>query len=476
MRRIIVEPRPNATRLVQSQGLVYSQSVSTDPGETTNIYWPDDRYYSFTSEEFELVEEAGRDVFNMCCEAADYLVAHPEVITGKMAVHAYTLDQIKKSWEREPAWGSVYGRFDVCFGGLDNPDPRLRTPKFYEFNADTPTSLVEAADIQWLWLEQTGHGNDQFNSITERLIGAWNRNLTLIQDELGHEPTIFFASAEDEPSGEDAMNTALMMETAKQAGWPTRIISMSDVALSAEDGRFYTRHTGEHIDVIFKLYPWEFMVEEPFGKPAFKDMERIGERNEMGENVGGTVWIEAPYKMLWSNKAIFAVLWQLFKDDPRSKWLLPTYFENEAPDSLTSFARKPIFAREGADIRLHENGQLLQDATTGEYGKEGYILQELALPPKFEDEQGTPHYPVLGLWFVDGEAAGIGIREDRTAITTNGSTFVPHSISDGPVNYERKEVPDLVEIEEALNWERYADAESKENQQILDFIERTVGW
>jgi glutathionylspermidine synthase len=190
--------------------------------------------------------------------------------------------------------------------------------------------------------------------------------------------------------------------------------------------------------------------------------------------VGGTVWVEAPYKMLWSNKAIFAVLWELFKDDPRSEWLLPTYFEGEAPESLTNYARKPIFAREGADILLHQDGRVIQDATTGEYGKEGYIVQELALLPAFKEEQGTSHHPVIGLWYVDGEAAGIGIREDRTPITTNGSTFVPHSISDGPVNYNRTPVPDLKEIEAELNWERHKGAGNTSNSNILDYIERVV--
>jgi glutathionylspermidine synthase len=473
MRRNVVEPRPNWARLVQSQGLVYSNSTSTDPGGASNVYWPDDRYYSFTSAEIELLERAGKDVFDMCCEAADYLVDNPQVITDKMAIPAFALGQIIQSWEREPAWGSVYGRFDVCFGGIDHPDPRLRTPKFYEFNADTPTSLVEAATIQWLWLEQTGHGNDQFNSITEKLIEAWRRNMTLIEQKLGHRPTVFFASSRDDLPGEDTMNTALMMDTAQQAGWRTKILFMEDIAVSAVDGRFYTRQ-GEHIDVIFKLYPWEFIVEEQFGQACFKDMERIGERNEAGEYVGGTVWIEAPYKMLWSNKAIFAVLWQLFKDDPRSEWLLPTYFEREAPESFINYARKPIFAREGADILLHEDGRVIQDATTGEYGKEGHIVQELALLPAFEDDQGTSHYPVVGLWYVDGDAAGIGIREDRTPITTNASTFVPHSISDGPVNYDRTPVPDLREIEADLNLERHAGAGGTSNRNILDYIERIV--
>lgn len=128
---------------------------------------------------------------------------------------------------------------------------------------------------------------------------------------------------------------------------------------------------------------------------------------------GGTVWIEAPYKMLWSNKGLFAVLWQLFQDDPRSKWLLPTYFEKEAPASLTRYARKPLLAREGADVTLHLDGKVLDATPRGQYGKEGYVVQELAVLPAFRDgqEAGLPeeeeekehedapttYYPVLWL-------------------------------------------------------------------------------
>ncbi|KAI1413988.1 Glutathionylspermidine synthase [Hypoxylon sp. FL1857] len=470
MRRIQVEKRPNATRLVQSQGLVFSETPKPEDA-CQEPYWPDDRYYSFTSEEIELLEKAGQDVFAMCCEAAEYLLEHPELITSKMAIPAFALRAIKESWDREPAWGSIYGRFDVCFGGLEHPDPRLRVPKFYEFNADTPTSMVEAAWIQWSWLEQTGHGNDQYNSLTEMLIDGWKRNLKLVEKELGHQVTVHFAVAENEPSGEDAMNTALLMDTCQQAGWRTKTMFMEQIALSPE-GRLYDQD-GKHIDVIFKLYPWEFMVDDKFGEACFKDMENIGKRNEAGEYVGGTVWIEAPYKMLWSNKTLFAVLWDLFKDDPRSKWLLPTYFEDEAPASLTKFARKPIFAREGADILLQADGQVIQDAATGVYGKEGYIVQELALLPEFKNQDGKSYYSVLGLWFVDGEPAGMGIREDTTPITTNGSFFIPHSISDAPVNYERRPVPDIDEIEASLKIEQYANVKDPSDG-VIDYIESVV--
>ncbi|VUC26314.1 unnamed protein product [Clonostachys rosea] len=453
MRRVSIEPRPNHTKLVQSQGLVYAKTAGDD-------YWPDDRYYSFTSEEIELLAKAGKDVFDMCCEAAEAICKDPTIMTEKMAIPEFAVEQIIKSWDRDPACGSVYGRFDVCFGGLDHPDERLRTPKFYEFNADTPTSLLESAIVQWHWLEQTGNGKDQFNSIFDDLMIAWKRNLTEAEKVLGHAiECVYFAASKGDDSGEDAINTTVLMEACSEAGWNTESIFLQDIVFHKEENRYYDK-AGKHIDVIFKLWPWEWMAEDD-GERCFKDMANIGEHTRSGEYVGGTLWFEAPYKMLWSNKALFPILWDMFKDDPRGKYLLSTYFEDEAPETLTKYCRKAIFAREGAGITLKDGENVIQDTPSEGYGKEGYIVQELCQLPKFEDGEGNSTYAVLGLWMVDGEPSGMGIREDRTLVTGNKSTFVPHSISDGEVTYKRKAIPTLEDIDRALTM----TAEEKETPQ-----------
>ncbi|KAF4476837.1 putative acid--amine ligase YgiC [Colletotrichum fructicola] len=447
MRRIPVQKRPNHTRPVQSQGLVFADLVAPGASEP---YWPDDRYYSFTEEEIHLLEGAAKDVFAMCCEAADYLTENQDIITKDIAVPAFALSEIKSRGIE-----SLHG-----------------APKFYEFNADTPTSLLEAGSIQWLWLEQTGNGSDQHNSITEKLITAWQRNLTHIQQTLGHKPVVHFAVGEGESSGEDAFNVMFLMDTCQQAGWQTKALTVEEISVSKNDGRFYDAN-GDHLDVIFKLYPWEFMVQEAFAQSCFQDMGKIGLQDEAGNYVGGTIWIEPPYKMLWSNKSIFAILWRLFKDDPRGKWLLPTYV-NEAPSSMTSFARKPIFAREGADVVLQRDGKVIQDASTGDYGAEGYVVQELALLPEFRAADGNTYYPVIGLWFIDGDPAGMGIREDRTPITTNTSVFIPHSIEGGPATYEKQRIPDNEEIEEQMRVAPFFDSFGWEENEIVSFMKKIV--
>ena len=52
---------------------------------------------------------------------------------------------------------------------------RGETPRLLEYNADTPTALVEASVAQWFWLKDIDPGGDQFNSIHERLIEAWKK-------------------------------------------------------------------------------------------------------------------------------------------------------------------------------------------------------------------------------------------------------------------------------------------------------------
>ena len=58
--------------------------------------------------------------------------------------------------------------------------------------------------------------------------------------------------------------------------------------------------------------------------------------------------------------------------------------------------------------------------SSGEYGDEGYVYQQLV------NIEVDGKYPVFGSWVIDGEAAGVGIRESDGPITDNLSRFVPH--------------------------------------------------
>ena len=68
-------------------------------------------------------------------------------------------ERIRASWDADEL--SLYGRFDFILA-------KDGTPKILEFNADTPTSLLEASVIQWQWKGGLFYRNAiQFNGIHE---------------------------------------------------------------------------------------------------------------------------------------------------------------------------------------------------------------------------------------------------------------------------------------------------------------------
>ncbi|MCW3105856.1 MAG: glutathionylspermidine synthase family protein, partial [Segetibacter sp.] len=189
-----------------------------------------------------------------------------------------------------------------------------------------------------------------------------------------------------------------------QAGIETKLIFIDDIGLD-EQSRMFVGMEEEPMKNELKLYPWEWIVADEFGKNILLDVNRA-------------FWIEPVWKMLLSNKAILPILWELYPGHPN---LLPTYFE---AGKLTSFVKKPILSREGTNINMIKDGALLQ-SSEGEYGKEGYIFQELFTLPGFDG-----NYPVIGSWVIGQEPAGMGIREAKSLITDNQSRFVPHLINE----------------------------------------------
>ncbi len=79
--------------------------------------------------------------------------------------------------------------------------------------------------------------------------------------------------------------------------------------------------------------------------------------------------------------------------------------------TVTSANRK--LSREGSNVAWVEGGVVVEE-TGGDYGEEGHVYQALAPLPEFDG-----HRPVFGVWMVDHEAAGLGIREDTRRITGN---------------------------------------------------------
>ena len=266
-------------------------------------------------------------------------------------------------------------------------------PKMYEYNADTPTSLLESSIAQWFWKEDVHGEHDQFNSIHEALIARWQR----VRSHYPHARVLHFGCIFD--SLEDVANVEYMMETAVQAGWRVKILDMARIGVNRVD-QFFDEQD-EPIELMFKLYPWEWMVRERFGAQLIASPTR---------------WVEPPWKMILSNKAILPLLWELFPDHPN---LLRASFSAE-DFAGKAHVRKPVFSREGANVELTlPDGSVI--AEDGRYGAEGHIYQAYAPLPRFRDR-----YATLGVWMVGDDAVGLCVREEDQPITRNTSYFVPH--------------------------------------------------
>jgi glutathionylspermidine synthase len=375
MHRISVDPRPDWQKRVEQHGLMFH----TLNGER---YWDETATYQLSSYEVDQLELAANTLHEMCLDLVQQVI--DERMFGLFLIPKEFEEMVIRSWEEQEP--SIYGRFDFAYDGAG-------APKLLEYNADTPTALLEASIVQWQWLKDIDERGDQFNSIHERLIEAWK---ALRERDDG--PIVFSALG---GVSEDYITLEYLRDTAIQAGFETDYIDVEEIGWHRGQRTFVDR-AGRPIHRLFKLYPWEWIVREEFGKNVL---------------VAPTRWTEPAWKMILSCKSILPILYDRHPDSP---YLLPASFE----PLEGNYVRKPVHAREGANITVVINGQT-RIATEGVYTESPSVYQALA-PMKAHDG----HYPVYGTWIVNGVACGLGIREDDTMVTQNTSRFVPHQMTD----------------------------------------------
>ncbi|WP_347557220.1 glutathionylspermidine synthase family protein [Robbsia sp. KACC 23696] len=345
------------------------------------IYWREDVAYRFSEREVESIYAAARELYLRCLDAVDYVIR--ENLFSRLAIPPEMVPMITASWERDDP--TLFGRFDLTIG----PDG---VPKMYEYNADTPTSIIEASLAQWFWKEDVQPGAGQFNSLHENLVSRW----AAIKAHYREGTLLHFACMFD--SQEDIGNVEYLMDTAVQAGWSVKLVDVKDIGTDG-NGYFYDREN-RRIALMFKLFPWEWMSASIYGGELAKDCGR---------------WVEPPWKAVLSNKGILPILWQMFPGHPH---LLEASFDAAAFRGR-HFARKPFFSREGSNVELvTPEGRVVHP---GPYGAEGFIYQAYAPAPRFDD-----HSITLGAWMVDDVPSGLCVREQVGLVAKNTSFFVPH--------------------------------------------------
>ena len=411
MKRISIQPRAGWQAKLDALGFDW-HTVPT-PEDSTGTYWDESAYWQLSADEVDVLEAATNELHSMCVAAAE------AAITRRLLPHfgfnSQAIALIEDSWRKRGEQPTLYGRFDFAFAA-DGP------PKMLEYNADTPTGLYEAAVVQWTWLEERFPDADQFNSLHEGLVAAWGK----VRAHMAEEAPVHFTCLM--PHAEDEGTLRYMLDTALEAGLAGKMIAAADIGWGAqsdqpEDGAFVDLEDTA-ISTLFKIVPWEWLLADDFG-----------ERLARAVAAGSLTVIEPAWKMVVANKAILAVLWELYPDHPH---LLPAFMDRRAFAPGSTVVAKPLLGREGANISIAVLGE--DGAVTGaplaslggQYGDEGYVYQALTPLASAEDAQGRIHNAVIGSWVIDGVSRGIGIREDTGLITHNRSRFVPHLFEPAP--------------------------------------------
>jgi len=377
MKRLVLSPRPNWEARVAEQGISFA-CVDGKP------YWDESAAYEFTAAEIDRIEAATNELHRICLEAGQTIVDRRWY--DRLGLPPAAIPLIEASWEADEP--SLYGRFDLACDGEG-------AIKMLEYNADTPTALVEAAVAQWYWLEDLYPGCDQFNSLHERLVKAWR----FYADKTGAERIHLCALRE---SLEDNQTILYLEDTLRSAKIACARLPVEDIGW---DGQRLVDWDAEPIAHLFKLYPWEWMLHEEYGPHIA---------------ASGARFLEPAWKMLLSSKGLLPILWELYPDHPN---LLPAYRTEDAKLG-GNFVRKPLFSREGANVEIHRGGVCV-NRTEGPYGEEGWVWQAIAGLAEFDGRR-----PILGSWVINHESAGMGIREDAQPISTNNSRFIPHLFRD----------------------------------------------
>ena len=385
--------KPLSDKYLESIGFVWH----TDSDNSSYI---SDEIVVISEDEANAYYEATNELYDMFAQAGQYVIDND--LFHELNIPFNLVEIIKESWKNEVHW-HLYSRFDLA-GGIDG-----KPIKLIEFNADTPTSLFETAIIQWAMLKANNlDESSQFNNLYEALKDNFKRIITLDSDiekfdeyysNLGWK--ILFSSIST--SSEDINTTKLLEHIASEAGFNTDFEFIENVQFN-DEGIY---KDDELFEFWFKLIPWENIAIEE-SELALILTEIIKEKK--------AIIFNPAYTLMFQSKGFMKILWDLYPNHPL---LLETSFE---PLIGKKQVEKRCFGREGANVKIINSDQSIDEQTSGDYEGHKAIYQEYVEFPK--DSNGNSYQ--AGVFFAY-EACGLGFRRGGK-ILNNMSKFVGHII------------------------------------------------
>jgi len=349
-----------------------------------------DKMIEITKDEAEAYYKAANTLYTMYEVGAEHVINNN--LFNELDIPPNMISYIKKSWKYERE-NHLYGRFDFS-GGIDGIPIKL-----IEFNADTPTLLLETSVIQWMLLQYNDLNNyQQFNNVYQAITKKFK---ILLGNKKGNFTRLLFSSINN--NEEEINTTRLLQMIANDAGGVTNFSYLKDTFFN--DGIVLDVYDNKY-DYWFKLYPWEDIAEsEP-------DLLKL--LNTTNSKIK-THTLNPAYTLLYQSKGMLKILYDLY---PNSPYLLKTSYS----PLKEKYVKKNTFGREGANIDIVDTNGSILHSTSGIYSKYKSIYQAYASYPK---DKNLNFYQA-GVFFSD-EACGISFRMG-SEILDDMSKFIGHVI------------------------------------------------
>lgn len=318
----------------------------------------------------------------------------------------------------KPEMVTVIGRFDFV--------QTAEGIKMIEFNADTPTSVVEAFFVNakacsFFGVESPNEGMD--GQIRE----AFGRIIETYQKQGYATDSIVFSALGWHDEDRDTVKYLL-----NHSGLSAQFVALEDLRISEDRLCALINEQLVPIDVWYRLHALEKLAVESDERDQYPTGAHVLDLVARGK----LAIINPPSAFVAQTKALQSLIWNLheageFYTSEEHQWIetymLPTYMENRFINK-TPFVTKPIFGREGGAVSLFEaNGLLLEQDKDNFYWDQPMIYQKRVEMEEVESNTMSGLYKGRLLWgsfLVGGKASAMSARIGER-ITGNLSCFLP---------------------------------------------------
>ncbi len=380
----------------------FNYHYHTQGGENGDaVWWNEASRYVISETVVSDFKRTAEDVHKLMIEGVKSIINGREY--GLYGIPVWAIKAIEWSFNQYISGKGelpFYGRFDMSWNGSVN---------VLEYNATTPTALIEAAALQNDW---AGEDNKQWNGISDAMIARWKhlKKLTMKASDDGEYYLHMLGCDADE----DIRTLEYIGELAAEAGIYTKIVLVDNLQYDSVSKCFLDQD-GFKIDNMFNLYPPEWMI--------LDDAESGWGQHLCDAIIGGRIVMVEPIWKVLLSKGIWAKLWDMY---PHYPGLLETHYDRSKL-YCSKAVEKPLWGRQSDNVKVVQldqgKVQVLKKDAMAFTGAEGYIYQEYTT---LLNNDG--HNAVFGVWMVGDEAVGLGIIEDNNEITSLNCQFVPHVV------------------------------------------------